>query len=312
MTRYGDPATRPSLDPSRYSLEEDERQFFALLTGINDEEELKKHILAVQEKAYQVYGYPCIRRFSFAKLKIARLPGYPKALKLLEQRKDPILLDIGCCFGNDARKAVVDGWPAENVVASDLRPEFWNFGHELFKSTPKSFPATFIAGDVFSPATLDISDTQPSPNSNSTTEVKQPPPIHPLRDLTSLTPLKHRLSAIHASSFFHLFPEDSQRELARRLAFLLLPEKVARPEKGFRFETVRKDNDGTAVASEIRLRAMFCHSPESWKKLWEEDIFGPHQDVKVKVDAELQEVELWDYRDLEPTIYLLNWSIEVV
>lgn len=26
-----------------------------------------------------------------------------------------------CTVGNDTRKAVVDGWPAENVVASDLR-----------------------------------------------------------------------------------------------------------------------------------------------------------------------------------------------
>ena len=41
------------LDPTLLNLEEDEATFFKLLTGIQDEEELKKHIIHVQEKAYQ-------------------------------------------------------------------------------------------------------------------------------------------------------------------------------------------------------------------------------------------------------------------
>jgi len=41
------------LDPTLLNLEEDEATFFKLLTGIQDEEELKKHIIHVQRKAYQ-------------------------------------------------------------------------------------------------------------------------------------------------------------------------------------------------------------------------------------------------------------------
>ncbi|PPQ77581.1 hypothetical protein CVT25_011373 [Psilocybe cyanescens] len=309
MSIYADPSKRPSLQPSRYNLQDDERRFFQLLTGIEDDAKLRDHILAVQAKAYQIYGYPCIRRFSFIKLKIAHLPGYPKALKLLAQRKDPILLDIGCCFGNDVRKAVVDGWPVENVIASDLRQGFWDSGHELFKSTPTSFPAAFIAGDIFESSMLETSD----PGSPADTNQQ---PIRPLRNLTSLTPLKHQISAIHASSFFHLFSEERQLELAKRLASLLLPEKGSivfgqhgsRPEKGFRMEAIRKEKD----TDQVREHAMFCHSPDSWVKLWTEGIFGPHQQVKVKVDAELKQVERWDFENVDTKFYVMNWSVQVL
>ncbi|PPQ90998.1 hypothetical protein CVT25_013923 [Psilocybe cyanescens] len=315
MSIYADPTKTPSLESSLYHLQHDERQFFQLLTGINDDNELRDHILAVQSKAYQIYGYACIlyrfrhatlRALILSRLKIARLPGYLKALKLLEQHKHPILLDIGCCFGNDTRKAVVDGWPVENVIASDLRQGFWDAGHELFKSTPASFPAAFIPGDIFESSMLDTSDSAADANQQ---------PIRPLSSLASLTPLKHQISAIHASSFFHLFYEERQLELAKRLASLLLPERGSiifgqhgsRPEKGFRMEAIRKDQD----AAQAR-EPMFCHSPDSWAKLWTEDIFGPHQQVRVKVDAELQQVQRWDFEDLDAKFYVMNWSVQVL
>ena len=31
-----------------------------------------------------------------------------------------------CTVGNDVRKAVLDGWPVENVIASDLRKGWTN------------------------------------------------------------------------------------------------------------------------------------------------------------------------------------------
>ncbi|KAH9481458.1 Methyltransferase adrK [Psilocybe cubensis] len=273
---------RPILDPARYSLQDHERQFLELLTGIYDDDELKKHVLAVQAKAYQISAVVVV--------------------------------------GNDTRKVAVDGWPAENIVASDLRGEFWDCGHELFKSTPESFPATFIAGDVFDSSMLDMSDIQ------ADAEAKQPPSIRPLRGLTSLTPLKHQVSAIHASALFHLFPEEGQRELARRLASLLLPEKGsiifgqhgAMLEKGFRVEKKRS----TDPLFEVRQAAMFCHSPETWKKMWEEDIFGPGEsgwqrpeEMKIKVEAELKQVERWDAdlvdNDAKP-YFVMNWSVEVL
>lgn len=48
------------------------------------------HPFSEKRDCSQVYDQCC-------RLKIARVPGYKDALKLLEQRESPILLDIGCC-----------------------------------------------------------------------------------------------------------------------------------------------------------------------------------------------------------------------
>ena len=50
-----------------FSLTKDELAFFKAQTGIDDEEELKNHIFAIQAKAYSVFPYPCIRNFMFTK-----------------------------------------------------------------------------------------------------------------------------------------------------------------------------------------------------------------------------------------------------
>ena len=46
--------TKWQLDPTRLNLNEQEARFFKSLTGIEDDEELKKHIIQVQTKAYGV------------------------------------------------------------------------------------------------------------------------------------------------------------------------------------------------------------------------------------------------------------------
>jgi hypothetical protein len=60
-------AARRPLDPDLYHLprDRDALEFFKSQTGISDDEELKKHILQVQEEAYNVHPYPCIWMFSF-------------------------------------------------------------------------------------------------------------------------------------------------------------------------------------------------------------------------------------------------------
>lgn len=47
-------AYKSSLDEKFYSLDEEEKSFFKKETGIQDDEELKAHIIAVQTKAYSV------------------------------------------------------------------------------------------------------------------------------------------------------------------------------------------------------------------------------------------------------------------
>ncbi|KAL7285813.1 hypothetical protein ACG7TL_000922 [Trametes sanguinea] len=265
------------LDEKVYSLDGDELNFLRQQTGIGDEELLKRHILKVQAKAYAVYPYPCIQRFRFLHFKLPKLPGYDRLLKLGQERPDAILLDLGCCFGNDVRCAAADGFPAKHIIASDLHAEYWDLGHKLFRSTNESFPATFIAGDVFDPAHLAI-----IPPFYSRPEG----PIPDLPTLTSLNPLRGHVTAIHTSLFFHLFDEQQQQHVARALAGLLSPEPgsmimglhAAHSEKGLKHLWFGKDDEATF--------SLFGHSPESWTELWNGEVF---KKGTVKVDAQLQE-----------------------
>ncbi|KAJ7485679.1 hypothetical protein FB451DRAFT_62967 [Mycena latifolia] len=259
------------LDEDLYKAEE--LEFVREQTGIQDPDALKKHVLAIQAKAYDLYGYPCIRKFDFARPRISTFPAYQKVLALGREREGAILLDLGCCSGTDVRQAASDGFPVNNLIASDLRPEFWKLGHELFRTTPETFPVPFIAGDA-----MDSSFFAPSKPLVTPPEVVAPAP--PLASLVTLTPLCGHVAAIHISRVFHLFSEPEQLHLARALAGLLSPMRgsvifgshVGQREKGFK------------EASQGIGRSIFRHSPESWRGMWEE-VFP---EGSVKVDADLQ------------------------
>ncbi|KAH9910455.1 uncharacterized protein B0H18DRAFT_895535 [Fomitopsis serialis] len=274
----------PALYEKLYYLQPEELAFFRAQTGIKDEQELKRHIMSVQAEALKVTPYTCIRAFAFTKLVASRLPAYDQVVKLGKERKGAILLDIGCCctylvesalsVGVDVRKAVADGFPVENAIASDLHPEYWVLGHKLFRTTAEEFPAHFVGGDAFDSAFFEgspILDTPPT----------TPPPA--LAALRTLSPLNGHVSAIHASSFFHLFNEEQQLELARKLAGLLSPVPgsmivgvhAGQPEKGPWLER-RTLRSGTQ---------MFCHSPESWEELWDGEVF---EKGKVRVEVVLR------------------------
>ena len=172
-------------------------------------------------------------------------------------------------------------------------------GHKLFKTTPETFPVPFIAADVFDDKCLAPSPIPTSPPTD---------PLPPLNELTTLTPLVGRLSAIHTSAFFHLFPEEKQLELARRVAPLLAPAPGSvifgahggLPQKG---ERDRRNSHGIH---------MFCHSPQSWKELWE-GIFaeaGAKVEVKARLRKEIGGLSMFGtYPENTEHYHVLEWSV---
>ena len=164
----------------------------------------------------------------------------------------------------------------------------------MFRTTHETFPTKFLAGDVFDDA--HFFPVAPVPSG--------PPPV---ASVNTLTELRGHISVIHASSLFHLFDEEKQLELGRRLAALLDPRPGsiifgshgAMPVKGPRQGSFPK---------------IFCHSPESWTQMWEEQIF---EKGKIKINAVLREMNMTIER-LERAIpieegaqfYLLAWSVE--
>ena len=168
-------------------------------------------------------------------------------------------------------------------------------GHKLFRTTPETCPAKFLAGDAFDDAHL--CPTAPVPSG-------KPPPV---ASVTTLTELRGHISVIHASSFFHLFDEEKQFDLAKRVGLLLDPRPgsiifgshSAMPVKG-----QRQGSFGKA----------FVHSPESWTELWEEQVFEKGQ---VKVATTLVEVGMVAERvgRIPPFVeghkpHWLCWSVE--
>ena len=54
MSETHRPAWDKPLDSSIYALDEEEEEFMKAATGIQDDEELKSHVIAVQTKAFAV------------------------------------------------------------------------------------------------------------------------------------------------------------------------------------------------------------------------------------------------------------------
>ncbi|KAJ7823103.1 hypothetical protein B0H13DRAFT_2241526 [Mycena leptocephala] len=233
-----------------------ELAFLKTQTGIQDDEELKAHVLAIQKKAYEicmglncVYPYACIRLFGFV-----NRAAHEHVLDLGRSVSRALILDTGCGgayflssmyiykitamfleVGNDLRKIADDGFPVQNII------EFWDLGHELFRSTTILFPATLVAGDAFDLTFLSLPPL---------TEEPQPATSHlDLRTLMSLNELHGRLSA------------EQQLELARKLAGLL----SARPGSIIFGSHGAKLTKGDS--SSWGDNGIFHPSPESWARL---------------------------------------------
>ena len=157
----------------------------------------------------------------------------------------------------------------------------------------------FLPGDIFDPAFLEpTAPVYAAPSTSAPT----------LSTVRTLTELRGHVSAIHISAVFHLFAEDEQVRLAHLLGGLLAPEpgsiifglQSGRAEKGLRVEAGVPNSHG-------RQWQMFCHSPESWKELWE----GVFPEGTVRVDADLKELER---DDLKPVgegarFWVLTWCV---
>lgn len=165
------------------------------------------------------------------------------------------------------RHPIVVPTDRSNVICSVAG--FWDIGHRLFRTTPETYPAKFLAGDAFDDAHLCL--TAPvSPGSQPS-----------VASVNTLSELRGHISVIHASSFFHLFDEEKQFELAKRVGSLLDTRPgsiIFGSHAGLRYKGQRPG-----------IIKSFSHSPQSWTELWEEQIFEKGQ---VKVTTTMVEVDI--------------------
>ncbi|EIN11105.1 hypothetical protein PUNSTDRAFT_125638 [Punctularia strigosozonata HHB-11173 SS5] len=238
----------PELDTSRLQLSDTEWQFlYSAIPG--DQDEIKWKILEIQREAYSQWPYPCIHGFHFVCLMMRRNEIYPRVIEAAKGG-DTIFLDIGCMMGSDVRCLVQDGYPASNVLATDLHQEYINLGHKLYEDA-NSCNIRFFASDI-----LELSLDSPSLTSAVA-----------LSDVTNLAQLRNRLVHVYTGALFHLFDEPTQYAMALRVALLL------KRDTGAIIFGRHQGREEEGLIPDHMSRVRYGHSPESWKKLWKR-VFG--------------------------------------
>ncbi|KAI0793617.1 hypothetical protein C8Q74DRAFT_1365216 [Fomes fomentarius] len=283
----------PPPDPP--APQEGDKEFTRFLVdttsaSVEDLGVLQSRMVAMQRESSQSCHYARTSDISILQLTLAHLPGYEKVLELGRMRKNPILLDIGCGFGIDIRKAIQDGYPASSAMATGFDSDIWKLGLELFRSRTNNYDIPFVAGDLFDPYFLEaVYPFYTIPNS----------PAPSLSSLTSLNLLHGQVSIVSACHVFHRFDEAHQLQLARAISGLLSPQPgsmilgvhSARPNHGRKLEP---SGEGAVER--------FYHSPKSWTELWDGGLF---QKDTVKVEARLVELEGGASEDQ----CIMEWSV---
>jgi hypothetical protein len=120
------------------------------------------------------------------------------------------------------------------LYGSDLRPEFFDLGYELFrdKATLKS---KFLVGDVF--------DTS-----------------------SPLSELDGKIDIIYVASFLHLFNYEDQVKVCKRIV-RLLKEKKDSVALG---RQIGHENAGEQPNRNDPTKTRWRHNEESFKKMWDE------------------------------------------
>ncbi|KAL5353797.1 hypothetical protein ACLOAV_001839 [Pseudogymnoascus australis] len=213
-----------------------------------------------RDRAWAIFPYPCIGLFRFVDLTLCTFPLYPTILSRLKDDKQTFL-DLGCCLGTEIRQLVADGAPSENLHGTDLRPEFWELGYNMFDDRD-SLKASFLTGDVFDPA-------------------------------SELVKLDRRVDVIHAGLFFHLFSFEQQIEIAKRTVKLMRPVKgslLVGWQVGCLDAGPLESPDGKTI--------LYRHDAESWAGLWRE--VSEQTGVKFVVESELVDAPRYFVREGHP------------
>ncbi|KAA8899395.1 hypothetical protein FN846DRAFT_174347 [Sphaerosporella brunnea] len=211
---------------------------------------LEAHIKRLQDKAWEIFPYPCIGLFEFVKFNLPTYPAYAHVLSLLQRDHGAVYLDVGCCVGQDLRYLRShERIPPSQLVGAELQQEFIDLGHELFLDSPEETGIRMQAADIF--------------DAHSWLEKE----------------MRGKCAVVHASYFLHLFNYARQREAAERLVGYL---------RGRPGDVIVGRMIGSAVAGEYMhptVGVMMRHDLASFGKFWDE--VGSRTGRKLKVECQI-------------------------
>ena len=81
----------------------------------------------------RLHTYRCVESMAFLIPKVQMFEGYDRLLGLYRDKQVVKVADIGCCFGQDVRRLLVDGIPPSMIWAIDVVDGYWSAGLELYQ-----------------------------------------------------------------------------------------------------------------------------------------------------------------------------------
>ena len=201
-----------------------------------------------RDKAWGIFPWPCVGEFWFLSFGLAKHPLYHTVI-LPRLKSGDALLDLGACLGQDLRKCVFDGAPADKLYASDLFEQYEDLAYELWNDRDIFPPNHYIKDDV-------LADNDQFMHGNL---------------MMTLGP--GQIDIIVINMFLHLFNYQNQLKVATRILRLLSHKPgsiilgsqagVVNPIEQPLKPPFDKTEDGET-------RTIFRHSPESFIRMWED------------------------------------------
>lgn len=217
--------------------------------------EVEKHLITIQQKAFAIHPYPCIGRWHWLRLGLPDFPQWPQVLELV--KNGGIFLDVGAFLAAELRTlSSSPGVDPKNLYALELLSEFLSLGFECFNDGDRLPKDHFIAADFFS-------------------------------DFDSrLEALKGTVSVIHTGAFLHLFPWDKCARAVKRMI------ELSKSEPGSMvLGRVLGRREAAHVCHEgMPNSLMYRHNEESMKKMWKE--VGESTGTKWEVWTNMRDVPL--------------------
>ncbi|KAI2463316.1 hypothetical protein F4781DRAFT_440660 [Annulohypoxylon bovei var. microspora] len=228
--------------PELKQIPETAKQIFRSYSKISDDE-VFNHIYRVRDEAWEILPYVCVGCFRFLDFPASLSPAYPEVLERV--RAGETYLDMGCGLGQDIRKFVYDGAPADNLIGVDVESRFHDLGYKLFKDR-ETLKARLVTGDVF--------------------------------DDNFLAEFRGKIDIIFVGSFLHLFTYEQQVKIMAHVT------KLLRNQKGsmiFGRHMATAKTGGTFNTNAIGW-SLYYHSPETISQLLDSSSEGKW-DVETKL-----------------------------
>ena len=173
------------------------------------------------------------------------------------------LLDVGCGFAQDLRFLAADGAPTENMFASDIVPELWEIGYDLYRDAGH-FKGHYMTADIL----------------DSDSKHKE---------------LRGQMDIILPNQLFHLFDLERQMQAGINMVQLSKPGTwILGWHIGSKFgqalpvETQTGGQLGSAGG-----KTKFYHTPETWQEMWSR--ISKETGTEWQVESKMSPLDEWGY-----------------